>query len=158
MGKGTNTAIDAREKARQRRLALERDEQAAKDRIDAATAEVIVAQGDLTESESVRAAAVAAAQAAFDAAVATAAKAAGTVRDRAERRIGAALRKLAAEKQSTGRIADLTELSPAEVRRLSQVGKDTSEPKAAGPVAAMPDPAAAEPASPVQAEPVALAG
>lgn len=120
MGKTTNAAVQARERARARRLALEKDEQAQKDRIDEANADVIVAQDEVAAATDQRDAEVRTAQAAFDAAVTAADRKAAAVIGKAEPRIGVALRRLLAEKLSAARIAELTELPQAEVRRLTK--------------------------------------
>lgn len=139
LGKVANAAVKARETARARRVALEADRQAADERIDEATAEVILAGEDIAEAGRSRDAVVDAARKVFDAAVAAADAAAAEAVAGAEARIAGSLLALAAEKLTGARIAELTELTPAEVRRLSKVGA---------------------PARPVVdvAEPVALAG
>lgn len=147
MGKVANAAVKARETARARRVALEADRQAADERIDAATAEVILAGEDIAEAGHVRSAAVEAARKVFDASVAAADAAAAETVAGAEARIGGSIRALAAEKLTGARIAELIELTPAEVRRLSKVGT----PAGPGTVTAIA-------AKPVAAETVALAG
>ena len=126
MGKVTNAAVRAREQARARRLALDADRQAREDRIDAATAEVILAGDQITAARETRDAAVAAAQRVFDAAVSAADDQAGTAVAAAERQIGAAVVALAGEKLTGSRIAELTELSAGEVRRLSKLVDSSS--------------------------------
>ena len=150
VGKVSNAAVQAKARARERRMLLETDRQAQEDRIDEATAEVIVAVEEIDAAQSARTAAVAAAQAVFDAALAAAQAAASEAVSAAELRIGVSLRALAAEKLPGSRIAELTELSSADVRRLS---KDHPA-AAAGPAAK--DTAGA--AGRVGAVPVALAG
>jgi len=130
VGKVTNAAVQAKQRARERRLLLETDRQAQEDRIDEATAAVIVAVEEIDTAQSARAAVIAAAQAVFDAAVTAADDTAAAVVSGAESRIGASLRELAAEKLPGSRIAELTELSAVDVRRLS---KDAAA--AAGPAA-----------------------
>ena len=122
LGKVANAAVKARETARARRLALDADRQAADERIDAATAEVILAGEEIAAAGQVRDAAVEAARKVFDAAVAAADAAAAETVAGAETRISGSLRALAAEKLTGARIAELTELTPGEVRRLSKVG------------------------------------
>jgi len=130
VGKVSNAAVQAKVRARERRMLLETDRQAQEDRIDEATAAVIVAVDEIDAAQSARTAAATAAQAVFDAAVAAADAAAAASVSAAELRIGVSLRALAAEKLPGSRIAELTELSAVDVRRLS---KDTAS--AAGPVA-----------------------
>jgi hypothetical protein len=132
LGKVTNAAVKARETARARRLALDADRQAQDERIDAATAEVILAAEAIAAAGQVRDAAVEAARAVFDAAVAAADQAAAEAVAEGQVRIGRSLRALAAEKVAAARIAELTELSQADVRRLSKVGAPA---RAAEPVA-----------------------
>ncbi len=148
VGKVSNAAVQAKARARERRMLLETHRQAQEDRTDEATAEVIVAVDEIAAAQAARTAAVAAAQAVFDAAVVAADAAAAAAVSAAELRIGVSLRALAAEKLPGSRIAELTELSSADVRRLS---KDAAS--AAGP-AAKDGGAAAR----VGAAPVTLAG
>lgn len=137
VGKVSNAAVEAKTRARARRLLLETDRKAQEDRIDEATAAVIVAVDEIDAARSIRTAATAAAQAVFDAAVKAAADAEQAAVSAAEYRIGESLRALAAEKLPGSRIAELTELSAVEVRRLSKAGI------AAGPAAVTADGAAA---------------
>lgn len=139
VGKVSNAAVQAKVRARERRMLLETDRQAQEDRIDEATAQVIVAVDEIAAAQTTRAAAVAAAQAVFDSAVAAADAASAASVSAAELRIGVSLRALTAEKLPGSRIAELTELSAVDVRRLSKDPAGSAGPAAtdtaAGPAA-----------------------
>ena len=122
MAKPSSAAIAAQEKARARRLAMEQDRVARDERIDGATAAVIVASAEMdaarTESEQTKATA----RQAYEAALAEADTVLASALASGEAMITDAVKRLVAEKLSTGQIAELTELTTTQVRRL---GKDS---------------------------------
>jgi len=122
VGKVTNAAVQAKQQARERRLRLEMDRRAQDDRIDEATAAVIVSVDEVGAAQSARATTIAAAQAVFDTAVAAADRVVSVVVAAAEQRIGVSQRALAAAKLPGSRIAELTEMSAADAEPARPTG------------------------------------
>lgn len=120
MGTKTNGAVSKRqsaaEKAREARIKLHRDRDARDGRVEAAAAEVFIAQDVLAVADE----RLAAARAAAAAAVADAEAVHSAATRTGEVAVSAALQKLAAERLTTTEIAELTSLPAAEVRRLSK--------------------------------------
>jgi hypothetical protein len=124
MGSKTNSAISRRqsaaEKAREARIKLHKDRDARDTRVEAAVAEVFTVQDRLSAADEVLGAARAAA-----AKMMTDAETAHAAATRTgEGAVGAALRKLAAEKLTAAEISELTSLPTVEVRRLTKLAAD----------------------------------
>lgn len=117
MGKIGNASIEAREVARARRIELERDRQQRDDRIDDATAAVIVARAEIATVRQSAAASNAAARANFDASVIATDQAAASAVAEQQEAIAAAVHRLIGEKLTARQIAMLTELELADVRQ-----------------------------------------
>ena len=155
MGKTTNDAVNARETARKRLLALNADRAARDARIEAAAAKVITTAAKVTDATAAADAARADARTAYEAALskidATRAAAIG----KAEPAVAVGLMELATEKLSPADMAALTDLPVAEVKRLlKSVPADSSTLTAPATTAAMP-PVAVDS---VPADAAALAG
>ena len=118
MGKTTNEAVNAREKARKRLLALNADRAARDTRIETAAAKAITAAERTTTARTEADAARADARLAYEAALTKIDAAEQSARGKAEPAVAAALAELAAEKLSAGDIAALTDVPVADVRRL----------------------------------------
>ena len=157
MGKTTNDAVNAREKARKRLLALNVERAARDTRIENAAARAITAAERVAAAASDANMARAEARVAYEAALTKIDAAEQSARSKAEPAVTAALVELAAEKLAVGDIAALTDVPLADVRRLL---KSAPAPAAAAPVTApAPEPVLTAPAVPVESvEPLAAVG
>lgn len=117
MGKTSNESVTARERARQKLATLNADRAAKDRRIEDATTQVLAALDRVGQVDDTHAAAVAAARAVFDAAVAKADAAREKSRAGHDAAVTAAVVALRADGVSAADIADLTGLSRAEVSR-----------------------------------------
>lgn len=152
MGKTTNDAVNAREKARKAMLRLNADRAARDTRIEEVTARAITAASQLTASATTADAAQAAARLAYEAMLTKIDAAQQSARNKAEPAVTAALAELKAEKLTLEEIAGLTEIPGAEVRRLLK-----SAPAGTGAAAPNAAPVSADPARTGAGEPVAAA-
>ena len=118
MGKTTNDAVNARETARKRLLALHADRAARDARIEAAAAKVITAAGKLTDATAAADAARADARTTYEAVLAKIDATRAAAVSRAEPAVATGLVEMTAEKLSPADVAALTDLPVAEVRRL----------------------------------------
>ena len=118
MGKTTNDAVNAREKARKAMLRLNADRAARDTRIEAITARTITASSQITTAATTADAARADARVAYEAMLTKIDAAQQLARAKAEPAVTTALTELKAEKLTLEEIAGLTEIPVAEVRRL----------------------------------------
>ena len=118
MGKVGNASIEAKEQARARRIEMEKDRQQRDDRIDEATAAVIVARAEIATARELATRSAAAARAHFEATAAEIDDAATSTVARHQQAIDAAVRILIGEKLTASQTAQLTDLTPADVRRI----------------------------------------
>ena len=147
MGKTTNDAVTAKEKARKRMLALYADRAARDTRIEAVAAKAITAAEKVTAAQSDAETARADARVAFEAALSKIDAAEQSARGKAEPAVTTALAELSAEKLTLAEIAALTDVPVVDVRRLLKAAPVTAT-ATAEPVAPV---AVAEPAEPVAA-------
>jgi len=119
MAKSSGTAVEAREVARQRRIGLDVDRIEREDRIDTATALVIVAQGQIEAAAATAQAAKDTAAGIYEAAAAHADTVAAAASTAAQLVIGEAVRAILADKVPVSQVATLTELSQSDVRRYN---------------------------------------
>lgn len=118
MGKVGNASIEAKEQARTRRIEMEKDRQQRDDRIDEATAAVIVARAEIASARASADASNAAARENFEATVNATAQAEAATIAQQQASIDAAVRRLLAEKLTAHQVAQLTEMTPAAVRSI----------------------------------------
>jgi hypothetical protein len=152
MGKTTNDAVNARDKARKAMLRLNADRAARDTRIEAITARTITASSQITTAATTADAARADARLAYEAMLTKIDAAQQSARSKAEPAVTAALTELKAEKLTLEEIAGLTEIPVAEVRRLLK-----SAPARIGAAAADTAPAGAAPAGTSAGEPAEVA-
>ena len=150
MGKTTNDAVNARETARKRLLALNADRAARDARIEAAAAKVITTAAKVTDATAAADAARTDARTAYEAALSKIDATHAAALGKAEPAVAAGLMELATEKLSPADVAALTDLPIAEVKRLLK-----SAPTA---TAAAPVPAATTAESAPATNAAALAG
>ena len=118
VGKVGNASVEAKEQARARRIEMEIERRERDERVDDATAAVIVACADFAAARDLADALNAAARAQLEATVAANDEAAAAVVADSRRRIAGALGRLAAERLTPSQVARLTGLAPGEVRRI----------------------------------------
>jgi DNA-directed RNA polymerase specialized sigma24 family protein len=143
MGKTTNEAVTAKEKARKRMLTLYAARAARDTRIESAAAAAITAAEKVTAAQTDAEAARSDARLAYEAVLSKIDAAEQSARGRAEPAVSAALAELKTEKLTLDEIATLTDVSLGEVKRLLKSAVSSSS--AALPVAV--ESVAAEPAS-----------
>ena len=118
MGKTANDAVNARETARKRLLALNADRAARDARIEAAAAKVITTAGKLTAATAAAESARTDARTAYEAALSKIDATRAAAVSKAEPAVAAGLVELTAEKLSPADVAALTDLPVADVKRL----------------------------------------
>jgi hypothetical protein len=151
MGKTTNDAVNAREKARKAMLRLNADRAARDTRIEAITARTITASSQITTATTTADAARADARLAYEAMLTKIDAAQQSARGKAEPAVTTALTELKAEKLTLEEIAGLTEIPVAEVRRLLKSAPVGTRTAAAGVAPVGADPAGTEAGEPVAA-------
>ncbi len=132
VGKPNDAVVEARRRARERRIAMETDRQQRDDRVDTATAAVILATSDIASAGASAAAAKSAARETYEAAAAAADRACADIVGHQEGVIGAAVRALIGEKLAAVQVAELTGLTAAEVRRFGRVNENGRRTDVAG--------------------------
>ena len=137
MGKTTNDAVNARDKARKAMLRLHADRAARDTRIEAITTRAITASSQVTAAATTADAARADTRLAYEATLTKIDTAHQSARNKAEPAVTAALTELKAEKLTLQEIAGLTEIPAADIRRLlksapARVGAAASGADAAG--------------------------
>jgi hypothetical protein len=152
MGKTTNDAVNARDKARKAMLRLHADRAARDTRIEAITTRAITAASQITAAATTADAARSDARLAYEATLTKIDTAHQSARGKAEPAVTAALAELKTEKLSLEEIAGLTEIPVAEVRRLLK-----SAPAGTGAAAADAPPVGADPAGTGAEEPAVTA-
>lgn len=127
VGKVGNASIEAKEQARARRIEMEKERQQRDDRIDEARAAVIVARAEMAAARELAARSAAAARAQFEATSAQIDEAVTATVARHRQAIDAAVRILVGERLTAAQTAQLTDLMPAQVRRICR-GSGTDSP------------------------------